>query len=117
MVAYEKSSRLVLGRGSADPAFIARGEENFARFAAVLEAHLKGRAWLIGQRLTIADFSVGGLIPSAERSGLPVGNFPEVARWYTALTAVPGWQDALEAREVALAAWQAAYKASRPGQR
>ena len=35
MVAYEKASKTVLGLGPPDPAFIARGEQNFTRFAAV----------------------------------------------------------------------------------
>ena len=39
MVAYEKSSKDVLGLGPPDPAFIARGEQNFSRFAAVLNDH------------------------------------------------------------------------------
>lgn len=117
MVAFEKSSRLVLGRGTADPAFIERGEQNFARFAAVLDTSLKGKTWLIGERLTIADFSVGGLIPSAERSGLPVGDFPEIVRWYNGLAALPGWRNALAAREAALAAWLSEHAASTSGQR
>lgn len=107
MVAFEKSSKVVLGLGPADPAFIARGEQNFARFAAVLDASLAGRTWLIGDRLTIADFSVGSLVPSAERVGLPVRKFPEIVRWYKGLAALPGWRDALAARDAALAAWQA----------
>lgn len=56
MVAYEKSSKAVLGLGPPDPAFIARGEQNFARFAAVLNTALRGKTWLIGEQLTIADF-------------------------------------------------------------
>jgi glutathione S-transferase len=36
MVAYEKGSKDVLGLGPPEPAFIARGEQNFSRFAAVL---------------------------------------------------------------------------------
>ena len=72
----------------------------------------KGKTWLIGERLTIADFSVGGLIPSADRSGLPVRNFPEIVRWYKALAALPGWRDALAARDAALAAWLSAHAAS-----
>ncbi len=58
MVGYEKTSRRVLGLGPADPAFIARGEQTFDRFAAVLNQHLKSRTWLTGNDLTIADFSV-----------------------------------------------------------
>jgi glutathione S-transferase len=76
MVAYEKASKAVLGLGAPDPAFIARGEQNFTRFAAVLNGSLSGKTWLIGERLTIADFAVGVLVPSAQRIGLPVGNFP-----------------------------------------
>jgi glutathione S-transferase len=59
MVAFEKASKAVLGLGALDRAFIARGEQNFVRFAAVLDDQLKGRAWLSGERLTIADFSIG----------------------------------------------------------
>jgi len=56
MVAYEKSSKDVLGLGPPDPAFIARGEQNFSRFAAVRNDSLKGKTWVVGNRLTIADF-------------------------------------------------------------
>src|SRR5580693_4921685 len=49
MVAFEKASKAVLGLGAADPAFIARGEQNFLRFATVLDDHLKGKSWLIGK--------------------------------------------------------------------
>jgi glutathione S-transferase len=117
MVTFEKSSKTLLGRGPADPAFVARGEQNFARFATVLDTSLRGKTWLAGNRLTIADFSVGGLVPSAERAGLPVGSFPEVVRWYKSLAALAGWREALAARDAALAAWVSAHAASGPGQR
>jgi glutathione S-transferase len=106
MVAYEKGSKAVLGLGPPDPVFIARGEQNFVRFAAVLDASLKGKTWLVGERLTIADFSVGTLVPSAELMGLPVGTFPEIVRWYKGLATLPAWQEALAAQQMALAAWQ-----------
>jgi glutathione S-transferase len=105
MVSFEKASKAVLGLGPPDPAFIARGEKNFARFAAVLNNSLQGQTWLTGDQLTIADFSVGGLVPSAERLQLPIRDFPEIVRWYKGLAALPGWQDALAAREAALANW------------
>jgi glutathione S-transferase len=105
MVAYEKSSKGVLGLGPPDPAFIARGEQNFARFAGVLNDSLKGKTWLIGDQLTIADFSIGAVVPSAERMELPVKRFPEILRWYHGLAAVPAWQGALAAKDAAMAAW------------
>ena len=101
MVAFEKASKALLGLGPPDPAFIARGEQNFSRFAGVLNDSLKGKTWLLGEQLTIADFSIGGFVPSAERMGLPVGNFPEICRWYKGLATLPAWQVALAARKAA----------------
>jgi glutathione S-transferase len=105
MVAYEKASKAVLGIGPPDPAFITRGTQNFGRFAAVLDESLRGKTWLVGERLTIADFSVAGLVPSAERLALPIESFPEIMRWYGGLAALRSWQDALAAEDAAMAAW------------
>jgi glutathione S-transferase len=117
MVSFEKASKMVLGLGPPEPEFIARGERNFARFAAVLDQSLRGRTWLLGDRLTIADFSIGGLVPSADRMGLPVARFPEVVRWYAGLAALPAWQHAVTARDEAMAAWLARKAASEPSRR
>ena len=98
MIGFEQISKGVLGLGAADPAFIARGEQNFARFAAVLDVSLKGRKWLTGADLTIADFSVGAWIPSAQRMQLPLAKFPEIQRWYDGLASVPAWRASMVPR-------------------
>jgi glutathione S-transferase len=108
MVAFEKASRAVLGLGPPDPAFIARGEQNFVRFAAVLDDQLKRRAWLVGERPTIADFSIGAFVPSAVRLGLPIARFGEITRWYEGLAALPAWRDAVAIQSAATADWIAA---------
>jgi glutathione S-transferase len=107
MVSFEKSSKMVLGLGAPDPAFVARGEANFARFAAVLDDQLQSRSWIIGDRLTIADFSIGALVPTAVRMGLPIERFREIARWYQSLSDLPAWRDAVAAKDTATAAWLA----------
>ena len=108
MVAFEKASKAVLGLGAPDPAFIARGEQNFARFAAVLDNALRGKIWLSGEQLTIADFSIGAFVPSAVRLGLSVACFSEIGRWHQRLAALPAWRDAVAAQDAATAAWLAA---------
>ena len=105
MVAYEKTSKAVLGLGPPDQEFIQRGEQNFLRFAAVLNDSLKGKAWLVDDALTLADFSIGGLVPTAERAGLPVARFSEVSRWFERLASMSAWRDALAARDAALSSW------------
>ena len=92
MVGHERVSKGVLGLGPAEPAFIARGEQNFARFAAVLDDSLRGRKWLTGTDLTIADFSVGAWIPAAEMLQLPVAKFREIGRWRDQLASLPAWR-------------------------
>jgi len=48
--------------------------------AAVLNDWLRAKTWLVGEPLTHADFSLGAIVPSAERMELPVGKFPEIIR-------------------------------------
>jgi glutathione S-transferase len=91
MVAFERGSKVVMSLGPADPAFEKRGEENWARFGAVLDGYLKGKTWLVNDKLTIADFSIGGMIPNALAVGLSIDQFPEISRWYAQLEALPGW--------------------------
>jgi len=95
MVSFEKGSKAVMSLGPADPAFIKRGEQNFARFAAVLNGCLAGKSWLVGEHLTIADFSVGGVIPNAQAMDLSFAEYPEISRWYALLSALPGWHSKL----------------------
>jgi glutathione S-transferase len=95
MVAFERGSKVVMSLGPADPAFEKRGEENWARFGAVLNGYLKGKKWLVGDKLTIADFSIGGMIPNALAVGLSIDQFPEISRWYAQLAALPGWHSEL----------------------
>lgn len=111
MVVFEKMSKAVLSLGPPDAAFIARGQQNFARFAAVLDQSLNGRTWLTGEALTVADFSVGALLPSAARIGLSIDPYPDIGLWYARLAALPSWQFALAQQESALAAWQAEHQA------
>ena len=98
MVGFEKVSKAVLGLGPAEPAFIARGEQNFHRFATVLDDTLRGRRWLTGDAVTIADFSIGAWVPVARLLELPIENFPEVNRWYDGLASLPGWRESLVPR-------------------
>jgi glutathione S-transferase len=105
MIAFEKVSKMVLRLGPPDPVFIARGEQNLARFAGVLNRSLEGRQWLVGDQPTLADLSIGAFVPSAQNFGLPVSDFPEITRWYDGLFRLPAWQATLAARDDAVAAW------------
>jgi glutathione S-transferase len=65
----------------------------FRQFAQVLNDHLHGRRYLLGNTLTIADFSVAAALPDADRANIPVREFPEVERWHARLNELPAWRE------------------------
>lgn len=91
-IGFERGSKMVLRLGPPDPVQIARGEQEFHRYAAVLNEHLSGHKWLIGDDLTIADFAVGAWLPVAPVFQLPVAHYTEILRWYDGLASLPAWQ-------------------------
>ena len=56
---------------------------------AVLDAHLAGRTWLVGERPTIADVSVFGYAHVAPEAGLAPP--PQVEAWLGRVRALPGF--------------------------
>ncbi len=94
-LAFERLVKKLLGQGDADPAAVAKGEQEFRRVGAVLNASLKGRKWLTGNDLTLADFSVGPWMALAQIAQYPVAGLTEIARWYEGFAALPAMKKAL----------------------
>jgi glutathione S-transferase len=78
-----------------DHAAVAKAQEKFARFAPVLEKHLTGRQFLVGDRLTVADFSVAGSLVHSEMAQVDLSAYPQIAAWRARVTSLPAWQKAL----------------------
>jgi glutathione S-transferase len=81
------------GLGEANAAAVEEATGFFRRFAAVLDAHLATRDYLVGDKLSIADFGVGVLLPWAKEARLPVDDFANILRWHERLMALPAWRD------------------------
>jgi glutathione S-transferase len=92
ILVFENVVKKVFGMGVPDPAEIKKGEDRFHLCAAVLDAHLKGRKYITGSTLTIADFSIGAPLNQAQLAGLPVGRYKEIVRWHAALSELPAWR-------------------------
>ncbi|HLW71719.1 MAG TPA: glutathione S-transferase family protein [Candidatus Binataceae bacterium] len=97
ILTFERFVKKLVGAGAPDPAEVAKGETQFHKCAKVLNAALKGREWLVGNKLTIADFAIGAPMATAEPAQYPVADYPEITRYYAALAALPAWQKALAA--------------------
>jgi glutathione S-transferase len=81
--------------GEPDQAALAKGAELFHRAAKVLDNHLKHNKYVAGDRITVADFSIGAPLNYAQAARIPLDSYPQITRWYTALRALPAWQQTL----------------------
>ena len=83
---------------SAGAAKLDEATQEFRQFAAILDAHLQGRSWLLDDgRLSYADFRVACTLPYAEEARLPLKDFPNVARWHHRLMELKAWREPFDA--------------------
>ena len=81
-----------LGVTERDDAAVATGTERFHRAAAVLDGQLKGKRYVTGETLTLADFALGAPLHYATPGRFPLEPYAEIRRWHAGLMALPAWQ-------------------------
>jgi glutathione S-transferase len=57
----------------------------------LVEKHLAGRDFIVGNRPTIADISMVGYLYFPEETGIDRGKFPGINAWTGRIAALPGW--------------------------
>jgi glutathione S-transferase len=84
--------RIVTGRNpELVPARLALGESALE----MLEAHLQGRSFLVGESCSIADVANFAYTHVAEDAGYKLANYPSVSAWLERVRAQPGFIDDL----------------------
>ncbi|MCL3880930.1 glutathione S-transferase family protein [Marivita sp. GX14005] len=58
----------------------------------VLDTHLGGRDWIVGDALTNADLSCCGYLFYPEPFGFARADWPNIDRWLSNIESVPGWK-------------------------
>ncbi|MFO1395868.1 MAG: glutathione S-transferase [Burkholderiales bacterium] len=58
----------------------------------VLDAHLAGREYVVGERLTIADLSMCGYLFWPDEIGVDWSAYPAIAAWLERIRATPRWR-------------------------
>ena len=69
----------------------------------VLESHLDGREWLVGDKPTVADVANYAYIAHAPEGDVSLQNYPNVQAWLGRIAALPGFVP-MQATAVGLAA-------------
>ena len=77
---------------SANETIVKLAADKIRAGAAVLDAHLAKHDYIVGDRLTLADFDIAGPFSQNERTKIPLNEFPNLVAWQQRLLATaPGW--------------------------
>jgi len=90
---WENHVKPMFGLGESNQAEIEEATGFFKQFAAVLDTHLAGRDYLLGDQLTIADFAVDSMLTVAEPARLPLDGYDNVKRWHERMMELPAWRE------------------------
>jgi glutathione S-transferase len=58
----------------------------------LMDEHLGGRAWLVGDRISLADIALYAYTHVAEEGGFDLDAFPHVEAWLARVAAAPGYR-------------------------
>lgn len=92
-------NRCYLPEAERDPAKADAAVTTLVPKFAVLDAHLTGRDWLVGDRFTAADINAAEVLRYAAAAPDLFAASPNVKRWYDACQARPGFQEMMRRRE------------------
>lgn len=92
---WENMIKRLLTGGGPDPSEVKKGEELFHSLAAVLDAHLKDRDYLVGSEPTLADFSVAALLVYAQPARFPLDKYNQIRTWYGRIEKLDSWKKSL----------------------
>lgn len=81
----------VTGQGP-DPREEERGESELADYATVLDKHLAGRQWVVGDSLTLADMALAAPLMYHRQASLPLDGYPHLLAWFGRMQQLPAWQ-------------------------
>lgn len=91
-IVYERLVKKVTGGGESDEAKVEDALGDFQQFAKVLDGHLEGRGWLVGDGITLADLSVAANLTYASAVGIDLEPYPNILRWYDSIETRDAWQ-------------------------
>jgi glutathione S-transferase len=93
IVHFERGTKQRFGLGPVDQARVEDGLRRFRTAAAILEAELFDRKWLLGNDVSYADFRMATFLPFNAAAQLPLDEYPVVSRWYRQLEDIDAWRD------------------------
>lgn len=95
VMCYERIWKGLSGRGGPDEVELERADRQLAQFAAVLEQHLAGRQWMVGDQLSLADMALAPSLTFIQQAKLPLTRYPHMMAWLGRMTQLDTWQQTM----------------------
>jgi glutathione S-transferase len=89
---FEKMIKGMMGMGDPDATRVQEALTNFRRYAAVLNARLDGKQYVVGNALTLADLTLASSLMYAKQLEVPVAEFPAVQSWFARVCELDAWK-------------------------
>ena len=111
---FQRLVKKFLNLGPPDEAAVAQGLACFHKEAKVLDTHLATQPYLVGNDVTLADFSVAAPLFHAEGADMPLAPYGNVQAWFGRVSALPCWQQTAPQLPAAAAWWRRWNECGRP---
>jgi glutathione S-transferase len=92
VLGWENMVKKMIGAGDPDPTAVKRGEALVTDAGAVLDAHLAGKTWVLGDRFTLADYALAAPLMAIGPAKLPVRGFAHLMEWFGRVQGLPAWK-------------------------
>jgi glutathione S-transferase len=89
---FQRMLKPMFGMGEPDAGKIEEALANLRRYAAVLNQHLDGKTYVVGNALTLADLTLASTLMYAKQVDVPLGESPNIQAWFGRITALEGWR-------------------------
>jgi glutathione S-transferase len=99
MVHFERGTKQRYGLGAVDRQRVEEGLRRFGTSAALLDAELSRKTWLVGDSVSYADFRMAAFLPFNDVARLPLSDYPFLERWYGQLEELDAWRDPFKGLE------------------
>jgi glutathione S-transferase len=92
MLGFENFMKKILVGEGPDESTVSEYMGYFRAHAKILNNHLSQSVYFVGSKPTLADFAVAGSMQFANRSDIPLNEFPNIVRWFEKIQSLDAWK-------------------------
>jgi len=90
-LAFQRVIKPMIGMGEPDAGKVEEALTNFRRFAVVLNKHLDGKQYVVGDSMTLADLTLASSLMYAKQAQVPLAEFPNIQAWFSRISEMDAW--------------------------